>query len=156
MRQPSEPASKGTSRNEDMRCRRCGYPLRGLDRRRCPECGTLFDPSDRRTFSSGQISGRRYFRWTLGALLLYLLVFVSVSVSIPELLAVIPGDVLIAVLSVLAVAMTLLFGVLAARSIALLLQQDVFVEEKTALKLAIVTSVLAFLASVMLILLNLP
>ncbi len=28
------------------RCLGCRYPLRGLDGRRCPECGQAFDPAD--------------------------------------------------------------------------------------------------------------
>lgn len=31
-------------------CRACLYPLDGLDRQRCPECGTIFDPADEGTF----------------------------------------------------------------------------------------------------------
>jgi hypothetical protein len=30
-------------------CRVCGYSLKGLTERRCPECGTTFDPDDPRT-----------------------------------------------------------------------------------------------------------
>lgn len=33
-----------------MYCRRCDYPLEGLDSRVCPECGRGFDPADRLTF----------------------------------------------------------------------------------------------------------
>ena len=30
-------------RRDRSRCRKCGYPLRGLPEPRCPECGTPFD-----------------------------------------------------------------------------------------------------------------
>lgn len=32
-------------------CLRCSYPLEGLDRSRCPECGRPFHRNDRRTFA---------------------------------------------------------------------------------------------------------
>lgn len=32
-------------------CLRCGYSLRGLETPRCPECGSAFDPADRRTYA---------------------------------------------------------------------------------------------------------
>jgi hypothetical protein len=35
-----------------MYCSECGYPLHGLEERRCPECGRPFDPQDDRTFST--------------------------------------------------------------------------------------------------------
>jgi hypothetical protein len=31
-------------------CKRCSYPLRGLDSQHCPECGTPFDWADRRSY----------------------------------------------------------------------------------------------------------
>ena len=31
-------------------CRRCLYPLKGLNQTYCPECGNLFDLGDPRTF----------------------------------------------------------------------------------------------------------
>jgi hypothetical protein len=40
------------------RCWRCGYSLRGLDSRRCPECGREFDPADRRSTNPGPDVGR--------------------------------------------------------------------------------------------------
>lgn len=36
--------------NDEARCRRCRYALRGLDSRLCPECGTSFDPADPSTW----------------------------------------------------------------------------------------------------------
>jgi len=33
-----------------MYCKKCAYPLVGLDRQRCPECGRPFDPDDPRTY----------------------------------------------------------------------------------------------------------
>jgi hypothetical protein len=35
---------------QDLYCRQCRYPLRGLDSRRCPECGQAFDPADPKTY----------------------------------------------------------------------------------------------------------
>jgi uncharacterized membrane protein HdeD (DUF308 family) len=35
-----------------MYCRSCKYELPGLDKKRCPECGTPFDPADPRTFET--------------------------------------------------------------------------------------------------------
>lgn len=34
-------------------CPQCNYPLRGLDGRNCPECGTAFDPADVATMNLG-------------------------------------------------------------------------------------------------------
>ena len=36
-----------------MYCRKCGYALTGLLEMRCPECGTRFDPADKKTFVIG-------------------------------------------------------------------------------------------------------
>lgn len=33
-----------------MFCRQCSYPLNGLDRQRCPECGRAFSEADKRTY----------------------------------------------------------------------------------------------------------
>ncbi len=33
-----------------MFCMNCRYPLRGLSRCRCPECGQFFTPGDQRTY----------------------------------------------------------------------------------------------------------
>ena len=44
----------------EMRCRTCGYDLRGLEEHRCPECGRGFDPGDHRTFLRWPYRGRRY------------------------------------------------------------------------------------------------
>src|SRR5882672_9022713 len=40
-------------------CQACGYSLRGLTARRCPECGRPFNPSDSATMSIG----RPLHRW---------------------------------------------------------------------------------------------
>ena len=37
------------------RCWKCLYPLTGLTAPRCPECGTAFDPADRRTYVCGSL-----------------------------------------------------------------------------------------------------
>lgn len=34
--------------DEDLHCEECGYNLRGLSRRRCPECGCTFDVDELR------------------------------------------------------------------------------------------------------------
>jgi hypothetical protein len=39
-----------TDAAQDIYCRGCRYPLRGLDKPRCPECGQSFDPNDPTTF----------------------------------------------------------------------------------------------------------
>ena len=38
-------------------CWECGYSLRGLDSRRCPECGRPFDPADPTTMNMGRNVG---------------------------------------------------------------------------------------------------
>ncbi len=43
----------------EMRCRKCGYDLRGLDEHRCPECATDFDPEDSDSYLKSPESGRR-------------------------------------------------------------------------------------------------
>jgi hypothetical protein len=39
-------------------CWGCGYPLRGIESRRCPECGREFDPLDVRSTNRGRAMGR--------------------------------------------------------------------------------------------------
>lgn len=41
-----------------MRCKACGYDLRSLPERRCPECERRFDPGNPRTFLTKPASGR--------------------------------------------------------------------------------------------------
>ena len=41
----------------DASCIGCGYQLRGLSERRCPECGRAFDPGDPRTMNVGRTLG---------------------------------------------------------------------------------------------------
>lgn len=43
----------------EMRCRSCGYDLRGLEEHRCPECGRGFDPGDALTYLAKVVVGRR-------------------------------------------------------------------------------------------------
>src|SRR4051794_19747730 len=43
---------------DHARCLGCGYPLRGLGSRRCPECGREFDADDLRTVNLGRVPGR--------------------------------------------------------------------------------------------------
>src|SRR5687767_8402235 len=55
-------------------CWECGYSLRGLVSRRCPECGRPFDPLDPRTMNMGREVGwlaARFMRppgWPIHAL----------------------------------------------------------------------------------------
>jgi hypothetical protein len=49
-----------------MRCRNCGYDLRGLIEHRCPECGKEFDPNDK----AKMIDGRFSLAWIVFAWLL--------------------------------------------------------------------------------------
>ena len=37
----------------------CNYSLDGLIERRCPECGTAFDPADAETFDTTRAAARR-------------------------------------------------------------------------------------------------
>jgi hypothetical protein len=36
--------------DDNARCLKCGYLLRGLSRHECPECGQAFDPADPSTY----------------------------------------------------------------------------------------------------------
>jgi hypothetical protein len=36
--------------DDNARCLKCGYLLRGLPRHECPECGQTFDPADPSTY----------------------------------------------------------------------------------------------------------
>lgn len=64
-------------------CWECGYALRGLESRRCPECGRAFDPGDPATMNMGRAVGgwaQRLMRppgWPM-----YALVVVAVVVSV--------------------------------------------------------------------------
>ena len=48
-------------------CAKCRYDLNGLREPICPECGTPFDPTK-------PIKRRRWKRWLLTALILFILV----------------------------------------------------------------------------------
>jgi ribosomal protein L37E len=67
---------------QSMYCRRCGYRLAGLSENRCPECGTPFDPADRRTYLPAQHSWqvRRWVR-RLVTLLVGLILLVALFVA---------------------------------------------------------------------------
>jgi hypothetical protein len=56
-------------------CRKCGYELEGLTVPRCPECGTGFDPAERRRILEriGKPIPRARYRWVLVLLVLLLL-----------------------------------------------------------------------------------
>lgn len=53
-----------SSKTRDAFCLGCGYCLRQLTERRCPECGRAFDPDDARTMSLGKPLWR-WQRWLL-------------------------------------------------------------------------------------------
>lgn len=64
-------------------CWECGYSLRGLASRRCPECGRPFDPADRTTVNTGQVVGP-VTRWLMSppGWPMYLLMAGAVLVSL--------------------------------------------------------------------------
>src|SRR4051812_4047956 len=47
------------------RCWGCGYDLRSIPSRNCPECGKAFDPDDARTMNMGKPPLSRIGRWLL-------------------------------------------------------------------------------------------
>src|SRR3954447_6806615 len=64
-------------------CWECGYALRGLASRRCPECGRPFDPADPTTMNTGQVVGP-VTRWLMSppGWPMYLLLAAAVLVSL--------------------------------------------------------------------------
>ena len=48
------PNQRAIPPSEEIFCIACGYPLRRIPSRRCPECGRPFDPNDARTVSVGR------------------------------------------------------------------------------------------------------
>jgi hypothetical protein len=50
-------AAESTPQTQDMYCRECQYALGGIKGRRCPECGTAFDPNDANTYLTAQEIG---------------------------------------------------------------------------------------------------
>jgi hypothetical protein len=64
-------------------CWECGYALRGLASRRCPECGRPFDPADPTTMNTGQVVGP-VTRWLMSppGWPMYLLLAGAVLVSL--------------------------------------------------------------------------
>ena len=72
-------------RHEHINCRSCGYPLRHLDRARCPECGRAFDPKqmdtplpDPPTPRQEAVARQRLQRWFQSWLTIIGLAIVSV------------------------------------------------------------------------------
>src|ERR1700742_3978798 len=47
-------------------CQKCGYDLRGLESRKCPECGQDFDPADRSTVGPVGFVDSPRARWAMG------------------------------------------------------------------------------------------
>jgi hypothetical protein len=64
-------------------CWECGYALRGLASRRCPECGRPFDPADPTTMNTGQVVGP-VTRWLMSppGWVMYLVMAGAVLVSL--------------------------------------------------------------------------
>ena len=55
----------------EMRCKKCGYDLRGLEECRCPECGQAFNPGNAGTYLTKPVSGTRFVKLALLALVLF-------------------------------------------------------------------------------------
>ena len=69
-------STKSSTQNRAY-CRACGYSLQGLTAGRCPECGKVFDLSDRRSFARRPWTLRKWFkRMTL------FLIFVTLAAAI--------------------------------------------------------------------------
>src|SRR5262245_28900547 len=54
---PADVTNPFDTRAIDAVCLGCGYPLRGLERNRCPECGRSFNPEDPLTMNLGLSMG---------------------------------------------------------------------------------------------------
>lgn len=54
-------------------CKKCGYDLRGLRERRCPECGTDFDPAEKAVIPAGAASAPPISRRSLTVIALVLM-----------------------------------------------------------------------------------
>ena len=63
---------------QTARCAGCGYMLRGLDGRFCPECGRAFDPDDNTTFLSGPARSV-YRKWIARGIVTLVLLAVIVA-----------------------------------------------------------------------------
>jgi ribosomal protein L37E len=62
----------------EIRCRSCGYQLRGLTQSVCPECGRAFDLADPQTFESRPPEWRRRRKIRRAVALLALILIVAV------------------------------------------------------------------------------
>ena len=59
--------------HSEMRCKKCGYDLRGQEENRCPECDTEFHPDDPTTFLTASVSGRRYIMRVVIGIILFVI-----------------------------------------------------------------------------------
>ena len=55
---------------DKRRGKKCGYDLRGLEERRCPECGQVFDPGDASTYLTKPVSGTWFLTLTMVVVIL--------------------------------------------------------------------------------------
>lgn len=63
----------------EMRCRKCGYDLRGQDVCRCPECETRFHPGMPETYLSRPASGLQPFLWSIIAAIWFAMPWVFIA-----------------------------------------------------------------------------
>lgn len=63
----------------EMRCRKCGYDLRGQEEDRCPECETEFRPDDPTTYLTTPVSGRRYIMHVVVGIILFVIPLLLVN-----------------------------------------------------------------------------
>src|SRR5689334_4287565 len=64
---PNPPQQRATGIEQLARCWQCGYLLRGIQSRQCPECGRPFDRADPASMNFAQPMGR-LGRWMLAPL----------------------------------------------------------------------------------------
>lgn len=92
----------------DAQCMCCGYALFGNESGRCPECGRGFDPLDRKTFDRGNSERadrlvRQLLLWRNATAFIWCMVVVAGLVKWT------PGEIGLAVITLMAGAVTLYF-----------------------------------------------